>query len=266
MDVHPYVFETDSFSLRWENVLIIIGVILSLSLAWRLAKPKGEAYRDALLDLCFWVLPAGVIGGRAWDVIWTWEDYAKTPLKAFAVWDGGLSIQGSLLLGGLAAVLFARRRGLRVWELLDLLAPAALVGQAIGRIGCFLSGDSWGRPVSEVSWWPKGLGFVYAANSPAGQIHGWTPLIPAELMEAGADVVILGLLLIAWQGRRRPGQVTLWYAIAYSVARFFLEFLRDDSLMLGPIKVAQLISVIVVVVAVPLLWKIRKASSTEIAA
>jgi phosphatidylglycerol:prolipoprotein diacylglycerol transferase len=264
--VHPYLIQTASFSLRWENVLIILGIVAAFALAWRLAKPKGEAYRDALLDLCFWVLPAGLVGARAWDVIWTWGEYKGQPLKAFAVWDGGLSIQGAVLLGGLAAFLFARRRGLRVWELLDLLAPAALVGQAIGRIGCFLSGDAWGRPVSELPWWPQGMGFVYAANSPAGMIHGWAPLIPAELMEAGADLIILGLLLIAWQGRRRPGQIVLAYAIAYSVARFALESLREDSLMVGPFKVAQVLSVVVIAVGLPLLWKIRKPERTNAAA
>ncbi|HLO04509.1 MAG TPA: prolipoprotein diacylglyceryl transferase [Symbiobacteriaceae bacterium] len=250
--MHPYLVQTDSLTIRWESVLIIIGIILAFSLAWRLAKPKGEAYRDALLDLCFWLIPAGVIGARLWEVLWTWKNYKAQPLQVFAVWDGGLSIQGALLLGGLAAVLFARRRGLRVWELLDLLAPAALVGQAIGRIGCFLSGDSWGKPVEAVTWWPQSLGVVYAANSPAASIHGWTPLIPAELMEAGADVVILGLLLIAWQGRRRPGQITLAYAAAYSLARFGLEFLRDDSLMFGPFKVAQVLSAVIMLVAIPL--------------
>lgn len=264
--MHPYLIQTDSLSIRWESLLIIIGIILAFSLAWRMAKPKGEAYRDALLDLCFWMLPAGIIGARLWEVIWTWETFKSEPLQVFAVWDGGLSIQGALLFGALAAILFARRRGLRVWELLDLLAPAALVGQAIGRIGCFLSGDSWGKPVEAVSWWPKGLGVVYAADSPAARIHGWTPLIPAELMEAGADVVILGLLLIAWQGRRRPGQITLAYAAAYSLARFSLEFLRDDSLMFGPFKVAQLLSVAVFVVAIPLWIKRYRAASKSVAA
>jgi phosphatidylglycerol:prolipoprotein diacylglycerol transferase len=266
--------------------LIIIGTILAFGLAWRLAKPKGEAYRDALLDLCFWILPAGVFGGRAWDVIFTWSDYASQPLKVFEVWNGGLSIQGSVLLGAIAAILFARRRGLRVWELLDLLAMPVLVGQAIGRIGCFLSGDAWGKPVSQVSWWPQSLGVVYAANSPAGAIHGWTPLIPAELMECAADVVILALLMIAWQGRRRPssggqtpaelnspgprslppGQIVLWYAVAYSLARFLLEFLRDDSLMFGPIKVAQALSVLTILVCLPLLWRIRRSNQSEAAA
>jgi phosphatidylglycerol:prolipoprotein diacylglycerol transferase len=253
--LHPFLIQTDSLSIRWESVLIIIGIILGFSLAWRLAKPKGEAYRDALLDLCFWIIPAGVLGARLWEVLWTWENYKDAPLQVFAVWDGGLSIQGALLLGGATAILFARRRGLRVWELLDLLAPAALVGQAIGRVGCFLSGDAWGKPVEAVSWWPKALGVVYAADSPAAQIHGWTPLIPAELIEGGVDLVILGLVLIAWQGRRRPGQIVLGYAAAYSVARFLLEFLRDDSLMFGPIKVAQLLSVVVFLAVLPLWFR-----------
>jgi phosphatidylglycerol:prolipoprotein diacylglycerol transferase len=251
--MHPYLIQSDSFALRWENVLIILGILGGLGLAWRLAKPKGEAYRDALLDLSIWLIPAGFLGARLWEVLWTWEEYAGRPFEILAVWDGGLSIQGGLLGGGLAAFIFARRRGLRVWELLDILAPAALVGQALGRVGCFLSGDAWGRPASSLPWWPQSIAFVYSPDSPAGQIHGWTPLIPAELMEAGADLLILGLLLMAWRGRRRPGQIFLWYAALYSAARFGLEFLREDSLLVGGVKVAQLLSLTVLAIVLPTL-------------
>jgi phosphatidylglycerol---prolipoprotein diacylglyceryl transferase len=246
--LHPYVFQSAAFSLRWENIAIIVGILAGLWLAWRRSAHKGQAYQDLILDLTTWLVIAGIAGARIWEMIFTWNEYAGRPWERLAFWSGGMSIQGSILGGLLAAMLFAWRRKIRVWELLDILAPPVLLGQAIGRIGCFLSGDAFGRPVSQVPWMPQWLGAVYAPESPAGQIFGRTPLVPAEAFEMLLDLVILAFLL--WYKPRRavPGRTVLLYAMLYSAARFLLEFLRADSLTFGGVKVAQLLSLAVIAV------------------
>lgn len=253
--MYPFVFKTDAYALRWENVLIMVGIVAGLWLTYRRAAPKGQAYQDLILDLAIWLVPAGILGGRAWEVMWTWSDYAAKPWEVFAFWNGGMSIQGCVLGGLVAALIFARRRQVRVWELLDVLAPGVLLGQAIGRIGCLTSGDAFGRPVAEVPWWPQWLGVVYHPESPAAWFYGSEPLIPAEAIEGVADFLILGFLLWYVPRREVPGRITLTYAILYSVVRFSLEFLRADSLLLGGLKVAQLLSVAAILLGVVLLGR-----------
>lgn len=247
--MHPYILRTPIFTLYAENVMIIIAILAAVWLSQRRAAPKGRGYQNMLLDLALWLIPAGIVGARLWEMLFTWGDYVDAPWERLAVWKGGLSVQGALLGGALAAVIFAWRRRARVWELLDTLAPSVVLGQAIGRVGCLLSGDAFGRPAAEVPWFPQGLALVYHPASPAGEIFGSTPLIPAEAMEGAADLLIFAFLMLYRPGREVAGRQVLSYAILCSVARFWLEFLRADSLTLGGLKVAQLLSLVVILAA-----------------
>lgn len=242
--MYPYVFQTESFALRWENVLIMVGILAALWLAHRRAAHKGTAYQDMLLDLAIWLIPAGILGGRVWEMAFTWNEYVDRPLERLAIWQGGMSIQGCILGGLVALLIFAWRRQVRVWELMDIMAPPVLLGQAIGRIGCLTSGDAFGRPITEVPWWPEALGVVYHPESPAYMVFGPTPLVPAEAMEGLLNFAVLALLLWYKPRREVPGRVVLLYGLLYSAIRFSLEFLRADSLMVGPLKAAQMLSVV----------------------
>lgn len=261
--MHPFVFKTDIYALRWENVLIMVGIVAGLWLTHRQARPKGQTYQDMLLDLALWLVPAGIVGGRVWEVIWTWRDYAAKPWEALALWNGGMSIQGCVLGGLVAALVFARRRQIRIWELLDVLAPGVLLGQAIGRIGCLTSGDAFGRPVADVPWWPQWLGVVYHPESPAAWFYGAEPLVPAEALEGLADFLVLGFLLWYVPRREVPGRISMTYTILYSLTRFSLEFLRADSLLIGGLKVAQLLSVACILVGGALLAQQYRRHSAD---
>lgn len=251
--MNPYIFRTDSFSLTWKNVIIMVGILAAVWLSQRRSAHKGQAYQNMLLDLAIWLVPAGIVGARAWEMIFTWDEYVERPWDRFAIWKGGLSIQGAVLGGLLVAILFAWWRKVRVWELLDLIAPSVILGQGIGRIGSLINGDAFGRPVAEVAWWPQRWGIIYHPLTPAGELFGQTRVIPAEGLEMVADFLILAFLLWYKPKREVAGRTVLTYAILYSIARFFLEFLRGDSLMLGGVKVAQIASLAVILVAALLL-------------
>ncbi|MFZ5814049.1 MAG: prolipoprotein diacylglyceryl transferase [Bacillota bacterium] len=259
--MYPYIFRTELFSLTWKNLLIMVGILAAVWLSQRRSAHKGLAYQNMLLDLAIWLVPAGIIGARAWEMIFTWEEYVDTPWDRFAIWKGGLSIQGAVLAGLLVTILFARWRRVRIWELLDIIAPPVILGQAIGRIGSLMNGDAFGRPVSEVPWWPQWFGLIYHPESPAGQIFGRTPLIPAEGLEMAAGFLILAFLLWYRPRREVPGRTVLSYAILYSVARFLLEFLRADSLLIGGVKVAQLTSLAVILIGS--IWLILRYQQEE---
>lgn len=241
--MHPYVFQTSFYSLRWENVAIIIGILAGVWLSQRRSAHKGQAYQNMLLDLAIYLVLAGIAGARIWEMLFTWDQYADAPWERLAFWNGGMSIQGSILGGAIAAVIFAWRRRIRIWELLDILAPPVLLGQAIGRFGCLMSGDAFGRPISEVAWLPSWLGVVYQPETPAWYAFGSAPLVPAEAFELVLDLVVFGFLLWYKPKREVPGRTVLVYAILYSAVRFGLEFLRADSLQFAGLKTAQLLSV-----------------------
>lgn len=252
--MHPYLLNTDWLVLRWENLMMIVGVLIGAWLADRRAASRGERYRNMLLDMYVWIVLAGIAGARTWEMIFTWDEYVADPWARFAIWDGGMSIQGAILGGLAAALVFAWRRRVNPWGLLDILAPSVILGQGIGRIGCLLSGDSFGRPVSEVPWFPPSLGLIYSPESPAWEVFGNRPLIPAEAMEGLFDFIIFAFLILYRPRKAVPGRTVLLYAILYSVTRYSLEFLRADSLLLWGVKVAQLLSLVVILITGLLLW------------
>jgi len=150
-----------------------------------------------------------------------------------------------------------------VWELMDILAPGVLLGQAIGRIGCFTSGDAFGLPISEFPWLPAWLGVVYHPETPAALVFGQIPLVPAEAFEGILDFLILAGLLWYVPRREVPGRVVLVYAIGYSLTRFSLEFFRGDSLQFAGMRVAQLLSLGTVAVCSLLLVMRYRAVHSE---
>jgi phosphatidylglycerol:prolipoprotein diacylglycerol transferase len=109
----------------------------------------------------------------------------------------------------------------------DIGAPGLMLGQAIGRIGCFFNGDAYGAPTK--AWY----GVVYQPGTPAYRVWGNTPLVPAELFEAGLDLAILGLLVYLFPRRKFDGQVALTYFVLYSTARFALESCAQTALWLA---------------------------------
>ena len=230
------------FEVHIWGIFVGLAVLTGLWLAIRLA--KGSEYSAEMLqDYALYGLMAGFVGARLWEVIFSWRDYADRPLQALMFWQGGLSIQGAVVANVLLAGWYFRRKGLSFWRFADIGAPALVLGQAIGRIGCFFNGDAYGRPTD--AWY----GVVYQPGTAAHAVWGATPLVPAELLEAGADLVILAVLLRLFSRKQFDGQIALTYFVLYSFARFGLEFLRTDSLTIGGLKAAQVTALVTAVIA-----------------
>lgn len=251
--MYPVLFHIGSFEVRAWGLLVALGIIAGLLVTLRLAQ-REEIDADLIYDYVIYVVIAGMLGARIWEVVFSWSNYAGDPISAFKFWSGGLSIQGAVAGGLLYTIWFIRKKGLGFWQFADVLAPGLILGQAIGRIGCFLNGDAYGIPTS--SW----LGVVYSQDTPAYAAFGSTPLIPAELLEGAGDLLIFGLLLYLFRKRTHRGFVALAYFVLYSVLRFTLEFWRGDSLMVeGTLKAAQLTSLVIALVAGSIMiTKLRK--------
>ena len=251
-------FELGPITVYWYGLLIGMGVVVGYLIATRETEKRGLP-KDTFTDLLIWALPIAIISARIYYVIFRWEHYVDNPLKAFAIWEGGLAIHGGLIGGVATAIVFARRRGISFWKILDIAAPSIIIAQAIGRWGNFMNQEVYGGPVTreflESLMLPQFVINQMYINDP---IHGLGYYHPTFLYESIWN--ILGFALLLWLRRvnLKEGEIFLSYVIWYSVGRFFIEGMRLDNLMIGDfLRTAQIVSIILIVGAV-IIWIYRR--------
>ena len=240
-------------NFRWYGILMASAMGIGLWLAYREARRRGLD-PDSMLKAAELGLLGGLIGARLYYVAFNLDYYLRFPGKIFAVWEGGLAIHGGVIGGLLVGGGYALARGLPAITYLDIAAPSLALGQAIGRWGNFFNEEAFGTPTN-LPWRlfisPPHRPIQYAQDE---YFH------PTFLYESLWDLVVFLLLMVVFRKRfeRAPGALFLTYLGLYSVGRFLTEALRTDALMLGPIRVAQLASVVGVTLAlvgVPLLLR-----------
>ena len=226
----PILFTWGPISIRWYGVLVVAGMALGVFLATREAN-RQELSADRYLNMCLMVLIAGVIGARAYYVLFHWDFYSDNLIKILAFREGGLAIHGGLIAGGLVFALSGMLYRIGAWRSLDIAAPSVALAQSIGRWGNFINQEAYGYAIS-----PESLPWAMMI---AGEYRH-----PTFLYESLWDLLVFVFLL--WFRRRRrlmAGDVFLMYVTLYSAGRFFIEGFRTDSLMLGSFRVAQVVSV-----------------------
>jgi phosphatidylglycerol---prolipoprotein diacylglyceryl transferase len=191
-------------------MLAVAMLICSFLLSWE-AKKKGIS-PEIMVDLIFWVALWGILGSRFFYVMLNTSVFLKDPWQIVMVHQGGLAWQGGLVFGILSGFLFIRQKKLLFWPTLDLVAPYIALGQAIGRLGCFLNGCCFGRPVSWGVYFP---------------VHQ-DVLHPTQLYSAGNLFVIFLFLTFLKKFHHAQGTIFFWYLILASLERFFVQFLRAD--------------------------------------
>ncbi len=207
--------------------------------------------RDSLLDLLLWTIPLAIIGARIYYVAFRWDYYGAHPIDMLKIWEGGLAIHGGVLAGTLTIYVFARVKRVSFWALTDCLAPSMILGQAIGRIGNLMNGDAYGTPTT-LPW-----GIHFPPDSPAGMTYPGQATHPSMIYEMILNLIIFSYL---WSIRKRgykDGFSTAMYFILYALARSLVSFTRGDSLWLGPVRAAHVISAVFVAAFVVFIWRGR---------
>lgn len=248
--MNPVAIEIGPFAVRWYALFIITGLALAVLLTMKEAKRKGWD-PDLILDFVLWGFPIGIIGARIYYVIFQWSDYRQNPAEIIAIWNGGIAIYGGLLAGGLFLIWYAKRNLLSTWTFLDLAAPGVLLAQAIGRWGNFANQEAYGSAVDSLSYLPKWMQEQLFIDGAYRQ--------PTFLMES-VWTLIGFLILMALRHRKhffKEGELALFYLVWYGTGRFFIEGFRTDSLFLGPIRISQALSLILVLVGLGL-WLYRR--------
>ena len=236
MKINPVAFKLFGLEVRWYGILIAIGAFLAINVAEKMGKRYN--YKDGLYnlfssDLGIFVILLGVIGARLYYVIFQWDYYRENPGEILAIRNGGLAIYGGILAGLLATYIFSRIKKIKFMTILDCLAPAVPLAQAIGRWGNFINGEAHGGP-TDLPW---------------GIMVDGIKVHPTFLYESLLDFFIFIVLYFFVSKRQKfEGQLFTLYLIIYGCGRFFIEAMRTDSLYFGPFRVSQLLSLILVVI------------------
>lgn len=253
IDIDPVAFAPFGVPIRWYGLSLVGAISVAIWLAQRGARRHGID-PQTVWDAALWVGVAALVGGRLLYVAQNeLGSLAQHPTHIVMVWMGGLSFYGGLIGGLLALVVFARRRGLFILSMLDVAAPAAAIGQAIGHLGCLVGGDSYGIP-TDLPW-----AVIY--RNPAAMAPQGIPLHPTQAYEA----IFLAVLFAGlWLGRERlarlgDGAVAGAYLLGLAAIRFGLFFLRDEPAVLFGLKTAQLLGLGIAVLGVALFIAARQA-------
>ncbi|WP_218080566.1 prolipoprotein diacylglyceryl transferase [Anthocerotibacter panamensis] len=245
----PILVQLGPLTLRWYSVLVTGGIVLGTIFAQNLARKRG-LNPDLVADLAVWVVVGAIPLARLYYVVFRWDLFQNNLWSIFAIWEGGIAIHGGILGGLIAGYLFCRRHGAPFWKLADVCSPGLILGQAIGRWGNFFNAEAFGDPTT-LPW----KLYIPPANRPA-LFAGFEYFHPTFLYESLWNLGVLGVLLLAFSRwpNAKPGTIAALYALCYSLGRFWVEGLRTDSLMLGPLRMAQVVSLLGIGLGLLGLW------------
>ncbi|MDD6920739.1 MAG: prolipoprotein diacylglyceryl transferase [Eubacteriales bacterium] len=233
MQPNPIAFEIFGFEIRWYGILIAIGIALAIITAYRRSSAVGIK-SDDLLDAVIISVPIGIIGARAYYVFFSLDNYHSFA-QMIDIRSGGLAIHGGIIFGLATAYLVCKKKKIQFFNLFDLAVPSIALAQSIGRWGNYFNSEAHGGETN----------LPWAIMVDGKSVH------PTFLYESiWCFVLFIGLSYLLLKKRQFTGQIFSLYVILYSVERFFVEGLRTDSLMIGPFRQAQVLSLVLIAVGV----------------
>ena len=233
-------------SIHWYSVFIFIAILIGSNLAIKEAKRHGFE-EDFVVNLLFWGVIFGIIGARLYYVIFNFDYYRYNLLEIFKVWNGGLAIHGGILAGFITIALICYRKKVNLIKILDYLVVGLILAQAIGRWGNFFNGEAHGIAVS--------LSYLESLRLPQfiidGMNIGGNYYIPTFLYESIWCLIGFVIMIILRRKKfMRVGYLTSFYLVWYGIERFFVEGMRTDSLMFFSLRIAQIVSLIMIFIGI----------------
>lgn len=243
--IDPIAFSLGGLDVRWYGVIIGLGLVLALVLAIREGNRRGLG-KDDFPDLMLWAIPIAIISARIYYVIFEWDYYRNHLGEIPQIWNGGIAIHGALIGSIITTYIFTKNRNISFWKMADIAAPSIILGQAIGRWGNFMNQEAHGEEVTR--------SFLEGLHLPEFIINQMyidgVYYHPTFLYESLWNIVGFILLIALRRVNLRYGEIFLSYVIWYSIGRFFIEGMRTDSLMVGDLRMAQLISLALIVISI----------------
>jgi phosphatidylglycerol---prolipoprotein diacylglyceryl transferase len=252
IDISPMI-HLGPLMLSWYGIIVAIAAVTGVWLTLREAERRGIG-SEPVMDIVLWIFLGALVGARLLHVIDRWGYYAENPAQIIAIQNGGLAIIGGILGGALTGGLLAWKRGLPVLRLFDAAAPGLILGQAIGRFGCLITGDSVGQPTN-AAW-----GIVYL-NPGAMVPQLGVAYQPVFMYEQAWDILVFGVLWLLRKRLRVDGRLFAIYIGLYAAGKFALTFLRTETIWFLGLQEAQIFALGLVATSI-LVWNIAARRAT----
>jgi phosphatidylglycerol:prolipoprotein diacylglycerol transferase len=254
--MHPRLFELGPITVYTYGVLLAAAYLLGLKVAMMRAKSRGlDAVR--ILDLGIYIIVSALVGAKLLLLITDYQSFRADPRELLTLARSGGVFYGGLLLAVAVALWYVRRAGLPLWTTCDVFAPGIALGHAVGRLGCFFAGCCYGKPTN-VPWAVRFTDPFAAANvgTPLG-----VDLHPTQLYEAGAELLILFVLLVTEKRGKPFAGRTFWlYILLYAISRYIIEIFRGDERgTVGIFSTSQFISIVLAPLAIGMLIYLGRA-------
>lgn len=240
------VISLGPINISLYSLCILVGIILAFILIRKESK-RFNIKDDFISNLIFWCVIYGIVGARIYYVLFNLDYYMHSPIEIIKVWNGGLAIHGGIIAGLITLIYFCKKEKVSIIKILDISCIGLIVGQACGRWGNFFNMEAYGSEVTR--------GFLENLHLPEFIINGmhigghyYHPTFLYESLFCVLGLIIM--LLIRRIPKIKQGMIISFYLVWYGILRYFIEALRTDSLMLGNIKVAQLVSILFILLGI----------------
>jgi phosphatidylglycerol:prolipoprotein diacylglycerol transferase len=249
--MYPDLIKIGPLTVHTYGALIAIGFIVGLLIAIRTGKRNGIDSQK-IMDMGLLLIISGVIGSRITYILMNFSEYSANPLNMLKLWEGGLVFSGGLLAAIISIFFYLRHHKLDFWRVGDVWAPALAIGQAIGRIGCFMAGCCYGKEFH---------GFCSVVFTDPKSIAPLNiPLHPTQLYDSFGSFIIFAILMVLSARKQFQGQVFLWFLIMHSTARLVIEKFRGDDrgIFLGTNwTVTQFLAIVILISAISALFYLK---------
>ena len=248
--MHPILFEIAGFPVYTYGVLLAAAYLLGLQFAlWR-ARSRGLD-PNRVMDLGIWIIISALVGAKLLLLIVEWDTFSRDPRELFTLMRSGGVFYGGLIAAVTVALWYLWKHRMPMWTVTDVFAPGIALGHVIGRLGCLFAGCCFGTRTNVP--WAITFHNEFAAQNVGTPLN--VPLHPTQLYEAGAELLILIVLLATERrGRPFPGRTFWGYMLLYGISRFVIEFYRGDPRgMIAGFSTSQFVSLIIVPVSIVML-------------
>ncbi|MCX7710938.1 MAG: prolipoprotein diacylglyceryl transferase [Clostridia bacterium] len=244
-NINPVALQIGNIRIFWYGIIIAIGFMLAVFLSMKNSQKYGID-QENIIDLVLVAAPVAIIFARLYYVVFQWENYRNDLSEIYKIWHGGIAIYGAIIGALLAAYLFARYKKISTLDLFDLCSPYLILAQGIGRWGNFVNQEAFG--VNTTLPWgmtsEKIKDDLLDLQRSGMNVDPNLPVHPTFLYESLWNLASFLVLIWFRKHRKVKGEVFFLYMILYGLGRFWVEGLRTDSLMLGNVRVSQLLALV----------------------